>query len=120
MEQAHAGMEGTPLPTSTDVPLPINGPVALFGVVRFSPVGEGHYVAAEGSRRLESKALGGGRYPERWADDVPDGTCHAVDKGTLITVCGIGLDRLVAFPDQPWGRGIGMDWCRACEEVVPL
>lgn len=79
-----------------------------------------HYVASEGSRRVESKAVGGGKYAQRWTNLVPTGTCHAVEEGKNLTACGVDVDVLVRFENQPWGRGIGMHWCRECESSVPL
>ena len=47
-------------------------------------VDEGHYVASERSRRIESKALGRGMYRNAWSEKVPDGTCHAVEKHATV------------------------------------
>ncbi len=85
-----------------------------------SGIMEDHYVASERSQRVEWKATGGGKYPERQWYDQPLGECHAVKPGDVQTACGISVGALVPMADHPWGRGTDMHWCDDCEAVVPL
>lgn len=92
---------------------------AAAGSCALASVGMGeHYVVAEGSQRLQSKGLPGNliRGP---GELVPAGVSHAAEAGGTSTACGLPVSGLVAFPDQPWSRGL-LHRCRQCQEIVPL
>lgn len=77
----------------------------------------GYYLASEGSRRIESKAVGKD-VAQRWSAPVPTGTCHAVAAGVDRTACGANVDGLVLW-EQPWSQGfLGRQRCRECSAVV--
>lgn len=71
-----------------------------------------YVVAAEGTRVLMSKAIGGPANAR--PKTVPAGTCHAAVLGEERAACGVSVSMLTVLDDLPWEPGSFLTRCSKC------